>query len=62
MQIDIDSFANFNPVNNHEDTDETMADENLQNINKYLEFNNIWTLEKLAHEFKSIHSNRVAFI
>lgn len=45
QNIDIDSFANFNQSDDNEDT---MPDENIHNVNKYLEFNNIWTLDKLA--------------
>ena len=59
QKIDIESFANFSA--GHDD-EETMADENIQNVNKYLEFNNIWGIDKLCSEFKSIHSNKFAFV
>jgi len=32
------------------------------NLNKYLSFNNIWTVEKLASEFKNIHANKVSHV
>jgi hypothetical protein len=37
-------------------------DDSVSNLNKYLSFNNIWTVEKLASEFKTIHANRVSYV
>lgn len=31
-------------------------------MNKYLSFNNVWTVERVASEFKAIHANRVSFV
>lgn len=31
----------------------------MSNLNKYLAYNNLWTLEKLVNEFKQIHANKV---
>ena len=39
-----------------------MDNENISNVNKYLEFNNIWTIDKLAQEFKGIHGHKVAYV
>ena len=29
-------------------------------LNKYLTFNNIWSVERISAEFKTIHANRVS--
>lgn len=31
-------------------------------VNKYLEFNNVWTIEKMILEFKTIHANKVSYL
>ena len=31
-------------------------------VNKYLEFNNVWTIERMIQEFKAIHANKVSYL
>ena len=45
-----------------ENVGKTFPVNQLVNVNKYLEFNNIWNIDKLCQEFKSIHSNKFAFV
>lgn len=40
-----------------------MSDESkTSKVNKYLLYNNIWTIEKIVSEFKNIHANRVSYV
>lgn len=60
--IDLGSFANYNSgsslgfksLNNSNEMSAST------NINKFLSYNNVWSIEKLTNEFKSIHANKVS--
>ena len=67
-QIDIDSFANYNSGSSlgaREGDGFTMIESNngdiVSNLNKYLAYNNLWSVEKICLEFKQIHANKVGF-
>jgi hypothetical protein len=60
--IDLDSFANYNSGSSlgFKSLDDS-NDISSNNINKFLSYNNVWTIEKVTSEFKTIHANKVAF-
>ena len=67
-QIDIDSFANYNSGSSlgaREGDGYTMSEsktgDDVSNLNKYLAYNNLWSVEKIRLELTQIHANQVGF-
>jgi hypothetical protein len=60
--IDLGSFANYNSGSSlgfkSLNTSNDISAAN--NINKFLSYNNVWSIEKVTSEFKTIHANKVA--
>lgn len=59
-QVDIDSFANYNSgsslgqrsLGTLGGAENSMQGERISNLNKYLAYNNLWSVEKICVEFK----------
>ncbi len=61
--IDLDSFANYNSgssLGGSPDHPRGTTHEDLSNLSKYLSYCNLWSIERLAYEFRSIHANRLS--
>lgn len=54
--IDFEQYSNYNTGTSQK----SQFIEEQTSLNKYLTYNNIWSVERIAAEFKTIHANRVS--
>jgi hypothetical protein len=60
-QIDIESFVNYNSGSSLGFSANGDDEWQNSNLNKYLAFNNLWSIERVSIEFKQIHANKVSY-